>query len=239
MQAIDFSRSFVTFVMPGRANNARIQVEARCELIPGDGSPAQEYLLVASCKAEETFAPANLFKQPNYDFCAIFSADRYRIVRVPLIWDETMQEAGESRGRFEDVVITVRRVPATPCATVDAIVAATLRDRPLVARTELCDAATGMCAVLEYPVKTMNAHEAPPIFQVDTGPVLLPDFAAAASGRAIEGARLAYVAFNTFDWAEFIVAEPTPVGTGEARLLVAHYSAVSVLPARSELLALD
>ena len=61
MTTWDFSRSFATFVTGGRGNNARIQVEAVCEIAGGE-----RYVLVASCKAEDTYAEENLFREPNY-----------------------------------------------------------------------------------------------------------------------------------------------------------------------------
>ena len=83
MRVLDFCRSFVTFVThPPTSNNARIQVEARCVIrSTPDASPVED-LLVASCKSENTYAETDLFKQPNYDFCAIFSDTHYRIHRV-------------------------------------------------------------------------------------------------------------------------------------------------------------
>ena len=35
--------------------------------------------------------------------------------------------------------------------------------------------------------------------------------------------RLAYVAFNAFDWAEFIVEEPTPVVQGGKEVATVHH----------------
>ena len=75
MKTLDFNRSFVTFVTHGHGNNARIQVECRCTLRERLATHWAErtYLLVASCKSEDTFGSGDLFLQPNYDFCAIFS----------------------------------------------------------------------------------------------------------------------------------------------------------------------
>ncbi len=58
MQVLDYSRSFITFLSKEAANNARIQVEARCELTV-DGV-AEEYWLVASCKSEDTFGKSRI-----------------------------------------------------------------------------------------------------------------------------------------------------------------------------------
>ena len=94
MDICDFSRSFITFVGKRFTNSARIQVESRCELTDGQGQSLGEFFLVASCKSEETYAAENLFKVPNYDFCAIFSADEYQIIRTHITWDLAAAEAG-------------------------------------------------------------------------------------------------------------------------------------------------
>ncbi len=57
MQAVDFAHSFVTFVTPGRANNARIQVEARVEWTDLANGTTQELFLAASCVVEIGRAP--------------------------------------------------------------------------------------------------------------------------------------------------------------------------------------
>jgi len=237
MTVLDFSRSFVTFVTHGRGNNARIQVECRCELSP-PGGEAVEFLLVASCKSEHTYAPDDLFMQPNYDFCCLFSPADYQIIRTFSTADRGGKETGVSTERFEAVRIDVRTIEAEPCPDRAAVVAATLANRPLVGRTELADEAGGWRALLEYPIKTMNANDLETIFQVDTGPVLYPDFRSPAD-RLIDRFELAYLAYNDFPRAEFILQLPTSVPEGDPEALVTpHYSAIRKLPARNSLWAI-
>ena len=84
------------------------------------------------------------------------------------------------------------------CADNSAIVRATLSNLPLVGQTEIADEATGARAILQYPIKTMNVRPAegtkPDLFQVDTGPMLVPDFAASPVPdiRRFEPAFVAY-----------------------------------------------
>ena len=72
MNPYDYSRSFVTFVTPNRANNARLQIQSRCILTDTESFETKEYCFYASCKSEATFAKKNLFYDKNYDFCGIF-----------------------------------------------------------------------------------------------------------------------------------------------------------------------
>jgi hypothetical protein len=75
-------------------------------------------------------------------------------------------------------------------------------------------------------VKTINYSEEDSIFQTDTGPVLLPDLSAqrlATSSRLIECFDMAFAAFNSRGWTEYIVNVPTDIGGG---MSVNHYSKV-------------
>ena len=232
MTVCDFARSYATFVTPNRANNARIQVEAICDLL--SGAQSTRYVLLASCKAEDTYADDDLFQAPNYDFSVIFSATQYQIIRVGLPLGPDWLETGISAERFEEVRIDVAQAPARVCESEEAIVQATLADLPLVGRTELLDDAGRVVARLEYPIKTMNVNDRRWAFQVDTGPVIVPDFSRQAE-QEIELFEVAFVAFSRFDRAEFIVQRPTPVG-GERGALVGHYSHIRKLPVRNEVM---
>jgi hypothetical protein len=111
--------------------------------------------------------------------------------------------------------------------------------KPLVAQTELRDAATGRVAVIECPVKTINWKRDTGDWQVDTGPVLLPDLTAPPEEWS-QNLRLAYVAFNAPDWAEFVIEEATPIRDGEKEVAkVYHYLGQFATPARNALLAQD
>lgn len=234
--AYDFSRSFATFTTKGRTNNARIQVEAVCELAGGD-----RYVLVASCKSEDTYAERNLFKQPNYDFCAIFGSEQYCIVRVGLPVTACWLESGLIADRFEQVCVDLAQADAEVCADRQAAAEATLANRPLVGRTKLFDEAGETLATLDYPIKTMNANvpEHSPsgdwIFQVDTGPIIAPT-RASEGGLEVERLELAFIAWNADDWAELVVQEPVRLSYSDD--CAAHYARVEVVSARNGVLAL-
>ncbi len=219
MQVCDFGRSFATFTIGQRANNARIQAEAICDLT--EAGETTRYVLVASCKSEDTYADDNLFRQPNYDFCAIFSDTQYDIVRVHLPITGEWRDSGPIEHRFDGVSIDLRMAEATECVDADAIVKATLENLPLVGITELSDEASGLSARLEYPIKTMNVNDINWTWQVDTGPMIVPDFAR-ETALAVQQLDLAFVACNRPDRAEFVILTPTEVGDEK----VGHYSKV-------------
>ncbi len=131
MTACDFGRSFATFVLEKRANNARIQVEAICDL-PGPDGRETRYVLVASCKAEDTYAEDDLFRLPNYDFCAVFSDSQYCIIRAGLPLTAAWLDSGFIADRFEEVHIDIAETPARICTDARDVVQSTLDGAPLV-----------------------------------------------------------------------------------------------------------
>ena len=186
----------------------------------------------ASCKTERVGVEQDIWIQPNADFVPILSQDRYLIVKTyevanmgvpffpPSRGMQPERQVGNVADAYENVRLDVRRVEGEILETPAQIVEATL-DRsgpPLVARTVI--EAGRYTAIIEYPVKTMNASERDLIYQTDTGPVLLPDFTREPDDL-IAGLELAFVAFNCPQWAEFIVRAPVPVGDG---IDVYHYS---------------
>ena len=112
------------------------------------------------------------------------------------------------------------------------IVGAVLDNRLINARTEI--ESDRYTAVIEYPVKTINANERDYIYQPDTGPVLFPDLNMDPDDL-IGSFDVAFVAFNTPHWAEFIVRVPTPVSD---EIEVHHYSRSIRLDARNVIIEL-
>lgn len=233
---VDFGRSFAGW--KSSFNWTRIQVEAICDLVEGDR--VDRYVLVASCKAERTYADRNLIHQPNWDFCAIFGHEDFLLVRTFITTGEVREREERQLGRIREYFggenLHLERRPAKVLRDAAEIVQGTLSNRPISVRTELTDPSTGWRAVLEYPVKTMNILPPENRWQVDTGPILVPDFSR-TDGRPIERLDLAFSIFNRFDETEFILRRPTPIETaGRPLCTVQYYSHVEVMPATNTLL---
>ena len=236
MKTCDFGRSFVTFVTRGRGNNARIQVEARCELTDAQGA-TEEYFLVASCKGEDTYGKGVLFLDPNYDFCAIFSRKEFMIIRVGVPYAPKNTIAANA-DRFDDVLFDIKMADAEILESDAAVVKATLAGRVVNGRTEIADKAGRRHAVIEFPVKTMNVHDIKNLYQVDTGPILLPDFESPKE-RTVERFQLAFVAYNKADEAYFVIQEPIPVSPQRPDSpKVSHYSRIVRMATRNSVVAM-
>jgi hypothetical protein len=172
-----------------------------------------------------------LFQLPNYEFCGIWSADEFLIIRTAWVSERDNRQYGLGRERWLDIRLDIRTFAHTEVLTDDtAILKATLDNRSLNARTEVVHDETGRRALLEYPVKTMNVMQEPPRFQVDTGPLILPDFNA-TTDHLIQTLEMAHVVYNRVDKAEFILRKPAPESS------TTDYSAVQIVTVRNEILA--
>ncbi len=244
MPAIDFSRSFLLFRIdteakppgtvshkpPYSLNNARIQLECCCDVTEKNTSHTQRFVLGANCKTERVGVERDIWTEPNADFIPVHSADRFLNIKTyastgmdvelypPGSGKQTDRQVGHHSDVFDDTQIHIVERSAELLSTAEDIVQATLANDVLVARTQL--ETDRYVALLEYPVKTMNANERDNIYQTDTGPILLPDFDSEPADM-IAGFELAFGAFNCPDWIEFLVRVPTQVSDDVS---VYHYS---------------
>ena len=256
--ACDFQNSFMTWDHTPRPDprpyarhdmpmgtKYRIQLEAIIDVIHEATGRREQFVLIAPCRREWVYAEERLFQLPGREFRNIYSTTEHRSMGKAITYPDELATEQPSRGRslvgegFPTPAITIRRFPETRVlATPDAICAATEEEVPLVARTEFGDPARGERYILEYPIKTMNYRLERSTFQVDTGPLLVPDFAA-EEPKAIDRLEMAHVAYNRLDRAEFILRRPTPITDANGRELcqVLHYSEVRECPARTQILA--
>lgn len=227
MEALDFSRSFVTFfTTPAQGGNiARIQIDATCRVDGwGPGGAVGEFHLIAPCRSEQMYLDGQLFQMPNYEFCGIFASDDLVLLRTHWTSDRESPEYARPNQRFERVAIDLMRSRFESLDSDTAVVDATLANRRLVARTELADQLTGTRAIIEYPIKTMNVRKDPASFQVDTGPVLVPRWDASDVAGPLRF-DMAHVVYWQRDRAEFVLRRPHSVGEGrEGPIQVTDYS---------------
>jgi hypothetical protein len=245
--AIDFSRSFMTWAPHDPAGNvARIQLDAACTLTDAATGASETFYLIVPCRSERMYADGPLYQMPNYEFGGIWSENGLLILRTHWTSARDGREYGEPGpagaplARFRGWRLDVRHLDGAEALTSpEAVVAATLANRLLVARTELRDAHGGTTALLEYPVKTMNVARHPDRWQVDTGPLIAPDPdpAAAAAARPIERLGVAHAVYNRTDRIELIFRRPTPIGPDGGDPSVTDFSAVHVAAAGTTLLA--
>jgi hypothetical protein len=259
MNTFDFNRSFFTFRIdtlvkqpltvthkpPFNLNNARIPIECRCVVTEKATDQAQAFVLGASCKTERVGVEGDIWLEPNADFCPIFSDDRYLSLKTysqvgttmdlfpPGSGSQSDRQTGLIDDTYDSVKIDMTECEGTPLDSAQEIVEAVLANQNLVARTELEN--DRYHALIEHPVKTINANERDWIYQTDTGPVLFPDLSV-EPGEMLTSLELAYSAFNCPDWIEFIVRRVTPTTSDVS---VYHYSDAVRCDSRNQMLRID
>ncbi len=242
----DFGRSFVRWrldttkkpaltvsqPLPMTLNNVRAPLDARAVLTELATGREHDFALTVSCKAEQVCVERDVWHNPPADMCMIASRDEFLVVKR---WDKAdkgvmrhpatlgvqpERHRDDPAKCFDRYGIDRAECPARLLETIEDITETLFSNVPVVAQMEYETA--GYRVLLEYPVKIVNFSEREQYYQVDTGPVLLPEPGDGA-GALIETMQLAFVAHNGKDWAEFLVSAPTPV-TPEVR--VHHYSRV-------------
>ena len=79
MRPLDYGHSFLLGKGPG--NEVRMWVESRTRITDERTGVSEDYLQTGSCKSEEVFVERNLFKEPNYDFMAVYGPDQSIVFR--------------------------------------------------------------------------------------------------------------------------------------------------------------
>lgn len=216
--------------LPMTLNNVRAPLDARAVVTEKGTGAEREFALTVSCQAEQVWVRRDVWHDPPADMCMIASRDEFLIVKR---WDraekgvprypaslgvQPERQLDNPHACFERYGIARVTRPGRLLATTEAIVETLSTSDPVVAQTEY--RSDGHRVLLEYPVKIVNFSERENYYQVDTGPILLPDLGD-GSRPLIKGMQLAYVAHNTTDWAEFLVNAPVSVAPG---VKVHHYS---------------
>ena len=258
MNTVDFSRSFVTFRVdtlkkppqtashkpPFTLNNARVQLECCLCMTDKTSGYSEAFVLAHHGKTERVGVDRDIWLKPNAEYSHIFSAQHFAVLKTYDHIGTTVQRYSPEKGiqgdryggdpnqAYDSIRIDMCKCAGNVLESDEQIVEAVLNNARMTARTEIED--DSCLAVIEYPVKTINANERDNIYQTDTGPVLLPDFSRKPE-QWIEGLELAFSAFNRPDWIEFIVRVPTPVGQG---ISVYHYSQPVRFNAQNQIMVL-
>ena len=231
MAAIDFSRSYMRWESPG--NNVRILIEAACTITDDKAGTSDSYYLIAPCRGESTHGRSGeLVLNPGYEFSGVWGDKESFIIRWH--WQSSRDNRQAHRPEGVDICMFEN---TRELADNQAVFDGTLGSgEPMVSRTTIRDESRGLTAVLDYPVNTMNVKENPVRYQVDTGPLIFPDFTK-DTDSAIEMFEVAYVVYNLFDEAYFTLRKPLAAREGDdPSKYVTDYSEIRVLPVKNQIL---
>lgn len=198
----------------GDRYHVRIGYDSVCTIRVGDGAPALEIFLLQPCLAEYTIADRNLFQVPSQEFRVAFS----RTHQIPIAsrprGDHEAVAARPHTWRFEDALFATNAIDGAQTA-VDGteVIRAVRENQVLNVRTTYKDSSRDLTVTLEYPIRAINVQRAKGQFQVDTGPLVLPDLET-WDGSGVSRVFLAHAAFSGWERTEFILRrEVEPLAT--------------------------
>jgi len=222
----DFSRSFV--INTASFNSVRFAIESRTTLV--EGPTETVFYQCGAMKAEDTFVDRNLFYPDNYDFMPIFASSGSVLLlrRGPTVQVGDRQIV---RNHWGPPRIRVHESPYRELTSWVAMRKATAAAIPLVTRTTI-EASDGRHVTIECPTRTMNMSLEAERYQVDVGPVALPDLEHRHE-EPLDDLRLAFIAFSGGDRVSIITQEQYAVGAVE----VYHYRDPFDLPAVNKVFA--
>ena len=238
LDPLDYGRSFLQGKWAD--NRVRFWIESRTRVIDPQNAVPIDYYQCASCKSENTFAPKDLFQKDNYDFLPIFGPADGVIFRRKAWLNANYKQVRNAAEMWQGQGYKLVRPRTTRLLRSNReIREATHSGVPVVAQTEISNSRTGLRAIIEYPVKTMNIHDGRDLYQVDTGPVAFPDLSRRYPRQA-ESLSLAFVAFNTPENADFVIEVPTPASqAGREPTQVHHFSRLESLKTTNRLFVCD
>jgi len=214
MNYYDFSRSFIKWTSTRVSHTPRLQVEAACRVIRA--GRRMDFFLSAACAGEAMYAPRGLIHQPAYEFTMICGRDGHymfmkchadealNVAEAHRVGEMMSTQDGRGAAIVEMTAEMRRHGKARELQDYDEIRDAILRNRTLNARTEFRADGGRTRVVMDYPVKVCNVSHTEQRWQIDTGPVLLPD-PRARGGLAVQRMRVGYIVFNSWDWAEVAI----------------------------------
>jgi hypothetical protein len=226
MKPLDYGLSFLI----GKAlwNEVRFWIESRTRIINEKTGKQEDYIQVGSCKSEDTFGSGDLFYDDNYDFIPIFGPDHGIIFRRTVYLNPRYKSCQPVNQMWEGQKYhLVEAKLYEELFTTKDIIKATKVFYPIVAQTEIQNKKTGLRAIIEYPVKTMNTCLEQNSFQVDTGPIAFPDLTQNYE-RYVDSISLAFIAFNNLHKADFILEVPTPITDKNKEICKVHHYSLKI-----------
>lgn len=201
MQAIDFEQARISWV-----TRAGIQGNWRIIATAGRQDSADGIYLAPAVMAGEIFGTGRLPHDPPYSYQLIATRSRHAIVREG---DGNSDNEADNDAVFSSFDIHLPRQPAVPIETPSLDVGTVAQSWPISARLKLSDR-RGERWILEFPVNHINTRTGETAaFQVESGPVLVPQEAADIAGASIiGGCYLAYVFLNKTNQVDLLAWGP-------------------------------
>lgn len=229
----DFARSFLQFTTDHSGHTPRLQLEASCALTTG--GTTKEYHLVTPCMSERMYRESGLVIEPTSLFWMIAShndeflmqkchASTAHDVREAHRLGEKMSTQDGKGATMQKLEITIRRLDRVrKIETYQEIREAILSNKLMTGRTTYADSSRETLVRLDYPIKICNIPHRHEGWQIDTGPIVMPD-PSLTGEPTVARLNMAFIVFNAWNWADVALRRAAPVGASGGQ--TQHYSHV-------------
>jgi hypothetical protein len=208
---IDFDRAHIAWITRSESH-ARFRVIASAACKPPGKGWQDRFVLAPMIMAGDVYGAGRLPLDPPYSFQFFASPERHVIVRDCPGGSPKGDSIAANVETFSTLIIHASAQASRPLA-----VSELTPDRlswPLTARVH-AQARDGTRWLLDFPVLHVNARHSPQSgFQVETGPVLIPEALLEPGPAILGGFALAYVLFNRLDRIDLSLLGPC--GRGRA-----------------------
>ena len=197
-RTIDFDKSFVSWLTKS-GSHGRFGIEAHLGVDQPDGSVENFYLL-NKVMAGNVYADDFMPKDPPYSYQAVFSDQgQYKIFRY-YIDGKASHSVGLAKDRFEQVSFDLIMGNGRVINEANQVLNVFDDREKIVGRI------FGNGFMLSFPVKHLNVQKEPIVkFQVETGPVLLPQLS--ENGGMIGELKMAYIYVSGFSELQALLCE--------------------------------
>ena len=212
---IDFGRSFATWLLKERPSHGRWMLDSTLSVIGENGMVVERYHLLSAVMAGRVYAESNLVVEPTMEFRPVFGSQAFKMFRTHATYLNN-DDSGIISDKFKDVNFNLKMIPAEAQTNPHSIAQAALRNEPLVGRVSL-DRIVGGYYELEFPVKHINIESEKWLFQIETGPVLVPS-RRAPSMPTVDDLEVAYLFFNRLHEIHILNWNLTSIANSQAYL---------------------
>ncbi len=245
----DYNNSFLLWSITAKDHTPRSALQASCK-IRGRDEAFREYFLGSSCAGEQMYVEKNLIQLPTAEVNKIFSLnDEHMIIKYFAEPPGILQVAhrlGEKMPTHDGTGAVVTKfeygmryfTEVLEMTTYEEVYHAVINNKPILGRTRYIDHRNGdhIEVVSEYPVSVINVRHEHQIWQVDAGPVILPDFTIEEK-LEVSVFRQAFLVYNRWDYAEYVMQ--LPILHKGADHPTVHYTNPKPLDARNQLFVVN
>jgi len=213
MKRINFSASYLTWLTRKEKSYGRFQVEAACTIRDLNRKKAETYYLASAVLAGNVYAKNDLVKQPVYLFQIAASQENHVIFRTFVSLRDEQNSFDSNSKLFKEIEFYISRKEAVILRDFDDIEFHFQQHNSMSACMSY-ETQQNYLIEIEFPIKHINIQQEKRLFQVETGPILIPPETLADMLSEEQGCcfNTAFVHFNRLDSAEITLNVPTCIG---------------------------